>query len=913
MLHNEIDAKVLNLINALKEGNWNHPIFLEQDIITLAKYVIENPSIIQEYSLWEEQLWTVVRRQIAIDYYRHIEQLEVKTFPILNELGNFTKEATDYLLPVMTTREVIDDESNVSSLQPLPPLNPQQKLEFKIRLQTLPPSERIFYLPLGPNYNDVTENDQLEEGYYPAKRIRLSISARQIEKEILFGGENCTKPKYFFGNFKEKEELQAMVQNRERPIGLSIEGPQKRYLVHNALTTNHGLANHDEMHDWLLSLTPANFNAANKRITQLIQNLDTKYYWSKGVWEFVDSTNTFLIKFPHVSSIDPYFQFTKNASIKTNTLKFIQFLIAGTKFHSLLFSANSLTYNETSKLNTLMIASTGWAILFDMIRNSKYWQDNCKFNVNDFTTYNKGFIDESLVNEYLILANAISLIKQYANYLDSSDMKLNIFKLMLFDQLNRQKNAHEIPTINSMLDELCKQKKFTLDFARNNKIFLYSLRATFSDETTNEPIKIILDKEMFDESFFLIDRIKAQYIKLDHKHQENTEKSAYFVYHVPKVFTGSDIVNAVDLYMQTYPIDIFPKQADLFYHLERTDLLIPPFGFGFNPSKHRAILVEISIPPKHSIYPLTCQQKITYTFNQHSNTSNNQTDLANEGYTNQALSFKHVKKITELKFDCKKLFSRHTETDDKNDIEKTYFQSIGSYYFSNFKSDKTIFYQSSNSLITPNETTIKISSNNNLFFKESAAIKNIQQDDVQSCVSKITFNEKLYSQASAMLQQLTEQKADKPKINTDKNHSWYNKALTEFAAYGITKQHLDLCIPYLTLASPTVSLEAELSNVRLSDDCKQINLENYQLLKTMQQDKFNENFTEKHYLALKYLCKLKPNSAFENIYLMTFTLTKTQLEWIAAETKKAPESGADKNSSKNPVTEQESINLFMPH
>lgn len=286
--------KQRQMLTALASNNWDDPIFQDKLNIQIGFALFSSNKI--SYHTMET---LIARAQSSTPNNNLIDTYSLTTYPILDEHGEFTAEAKEYLLPCTTDfmRQYITDEllSN-----------------FRMLLQQFikdSPSENSFYF-YAPNslqlltdemYNSLRKlksNLQLSTPTVTLN-VELSSSAHDAFRLACFGLENTTPARMKLGSDLDISDIEQGTDNDFRPMDGSYPGSDiKNKNIHSHSNVSlRSRSQHDHYHADFISRMGKPVSHILKRIKNLIQQnilsqvesiQKSQRLYSESVWMLID-------------------------------------------------------------------------------------------------------------------------------------------------------------------------------------------------------------------------------------------------------------------------------------------------------------------------------------------------------------------------------------------------------------------------------------------------------------------------------------------------------------------------------------------------------------------------------------------------------------------------------------------------
>lgn len=365
-------TKLAALQHALKMGDWNNPVFADEQLEQLAM------SLLASDRMTDQQMFTILERQ-AITRYTQI----IETCPLLDSENCFTERALHIIqrkLPHSIIPLNWSDESNWSS-NPNSKMLPEDLESLRLLIAALPKSEQIIYIT---NHNHLLTNDTENSTIANSTLIRNiyhydpihehlafpSAGLRDALGVLYFGLDDYVRPYPRLG-IQTREDIEFGVANRMRPAVANYPGIKAYENIHGAKNISDFIALlHDYYHAAVSSSIPQKMHKTMDHFIKIIRET-FGMKWSKETWTWIDrELYEFSEKFSRYGYVD--------ADQLTNQ-KFTEL------FCKLIFAE----YNRGQAYEELMgtyffqhnqISTAGLAILIDMAKNPDQWKT--QFNLD---------------------------------------------------------------------------------------------------------------------------------------------------------------------------------------------------------------------------------------------------------------------------------------------------------------------------------------------------------------------------------------------------------------------------------------------------------------------------------------------------------------------------------------------------
>ncbi|WP_339050664.1 hypothetical protein [Rickettsiella endosymbiont of Xylota segnis] len=451
---------------AILQGDYEASVFKNENHVFYALWLFRQDKISRQ------QLSTLLaREQIPKDYPI------VKTFPILDDRGEFTKDAKKMLISVLKT-------SRFTKLR-------NWHLErFRLLIQALPKSERIFYVtecdPKNISIEGVTQlgNDLRNVGSWERTKyknnlydLHLSFGAIEARQIALNGVHGAAANRSKIGVISTAEIKEGVADNY-RPTAISINNsgvaPTIQNIHHFPVSTRLAVTKHDIYHAQLHNTIPAEFHMAFNHMKQIISNF-TKVKSSLLQWTLTDR------EFPDFKGKSKNFDSKKGAKYFAKILfpkGFVQELPS--------------LFNDYSFHN---LSDDGIAIIRDMVNESEKWKNLYKIDINylDYP-YDKAiqqmraFIKTEKNNAY----NAKLFSLKYRIFCDSSEVTY-------------QKISEIINTIENTLTDNLKFENVNYKEFKNRTVLKYNKKEVINRSSA---LQVVLRS-------YLISKFKTNSDELD--------------------------------------------------------------------------------------------------------------------------------------------------------------------------------------------------------------------------------------------------------------------------------------------------------------------------------------------------------------------------------------------------------------
>lgn len=258
------------LEEALVVGDW------DAGILKTEKHIYQAMALFNAGKITQQQMYTLLERyQIMFDKEGGYELK--KTYKILEKDGDFTQEAKEILLPVLSHL-----------------LNSDEKIEsFKLLIKALPLSEQMFYtMSVGNNnpHSDRHITGLLVQGkaihYKDDQYIQISSGGYDSANLVSCGIDEYFRLMLKFGTLKMKE-IEEGIKHHARYGAISYPDSPS-YPVHGFKTTGMESTAHDRYHSALMTRMPNNIIYAFQHMVELCRGLSPEIEWSKEIWEWTD-------------------------------------------------------------------------------------------------------------------------------------------------------------------------------------------------------------------------------------------------------------------------------------------------------------------------------------------------------------------------------------------------------------------------------------------------------------------------------------------------------------------------------------------------------------------------------------------------------------------------------------------------
>lgn len=457
---------------AILQGDYEASVFKNENHVFYALWLFRQDKISRQ------QLSTLLaREQIPKDYPI------VKTFPILDDRGEFTKDAKKMLISVLKTSQFTK-------------LRNWHLERFRLLIQALPKSERIFYVtecdPKNISIEGVTQlgNDLRNVGSWERTKyknnlydLHLSFGAIEARQIALNGVHGAAANRSKIGVISTAEIKEGVADNY-RPTAISINNsgvaPTIQNIHHFPVSTMPAVTKHDIYHAQLHNTIPPEFHMAFNHMKQIILNF-TKVKSSLLQWTLTDR------EFPDFKGKSKNFDSKKGAKYFAKILfpkGFVQELPS--------------LFNDYSFHN---LSDDGIAIIRDMVNESEKWKNLYKIDINylDYP-YDKAiqqmraFIKTEKIK--LIMLNLFSL-------------KYRIF--CVSSEVTYQKISDIINTIEDTLTDNLKFEKVNYKEFKNRIVLKYNKKEVIN---RSNALQVVLRSYLISKFKTNSDELHCQFLLL---------------------------------------------------------------------------------------------------------------------------------------------------------------------------------------------------------------------------------------------------------------------------------------------------------------------------------------------------------------------------------------------------------------
>ncbi|STY28303.1 Uncharacterised protein [Legionella wadsworthii] len=297
------------LEEALVAGDW------DAGILKTEKHIYQAMALFNAGKITQQQMYTLLERhQIMFDKEGGYKLK--KTHKILGKDGEFTQDAKEILLPVLSHL-----------------LNSDEKIEsFKLLIEALPLSEQMFYtMSVGNNnpHSDRHLTGLLVQGkaihYKDDQFIQISSGGHDSANLVSVGIDEYIRLMLKLGTLK-MGEIEEGIKNHARYGAISYPGSPS-YPVHGYKTTGMESTAHDRYHSLLMTRIPNNIIYAFQHMVELCRGLSPEIEWSKEIWEWTDLAVEFYGYIEQVPLAQKYIEQYEKMKEENGDLELVDFAI----------------------------------------------------------------------------------------------------------------------------------------------------------------------------------------------------------------------------------------------------------------------------------------------------------------------------------------------------------------------------------------------------------------------------------------------------------------------------------------------------------------------------------------------------------------------------------------------------------
>jgi hypothetical protein len=454
---------------AILQGDYEASVFKNENHVFYALWLFRQDKISRQ------QLSTLLaREQIPKDYPI------VKTFPILDNRGEFTKDTKKMLISALKT-------SRFTKLR-------NWHLErFRLLIQALPKSEQIFYVTecdpknisiegvtqLGNNLRNVGswERTKYKNNLYDLHLSFGAIEARQI---ALNGVHGAAANRSKIGVISTAAIKEGVADNyRLTAISINNSGvdPTIKDIHHFPVSTMPAVTKHDIYHAQLHNTIPPEFHMAFNHMKQIISNF-TEVKSSLLQWTLTDR------EFPHFKGK------SKNLDSKKGAKYFANILTPRNEY----VQEHPFLFNDYSFHN---LSDDGIALIRDMVKESEKWKKLYKIDINYL-----GYPYDKVIQQMR------AFIKTEKN--NAYNAKLFSLKYRIFcvsSEVTYQKISELINIVKNTLTDSLKFENANYKEFKNRTLLKYNKKEVING---NSALQVVLHS-------YLISKFKTNSVQLDHQ------------------------------------------------------------------------------------------------------------------------------------------------------------------------------------------------------------------------------------------------------------------------------------------------------------------------------------------------------------------------------------------------------------
>ncbi|VVC75841.1 hypothetical protein AQUSIP_11380 [Aquicella siphonis] len=339
-----------SLFAALNKLAWDDQIFSSDMLPAAAR------TLYQSGRISFHQFCTILERRQTFPDFPHI-----KTYRILDENGEFTREAVRYFLPMLLSHRF------------LRPLDANELKKLKLLIAALPESEQTFYTTsqgklenesLDSLARNLLISGALHVDAQTSELVHASTGVFDAIGIVRFGFDNYIRPVHRLCE-QGIDDIDNGVRRFARITAISYPGTVAYKDIHGFPdVTPFEATAHDKYHSMVMSAIPNPVLFAVWRLIDLARN-HGGHKWSKEIWTWVDC------ELVHCVSNHKKIAKTEMNSCETTEL-----------FCETLKKGNN-TFFQVGKYSSLIIKNVATPafifMLIDMIKNKAEW---AAFNIN---------------------------------------------------------------------------------------------------------------------------------------------------------------------------------------------------------------------------------------------------------------------------------------------------------------------------------------------------------------------------------------------------------------------------------------------------------------------------------------------------------------------------------------------------
>lgn len=428
------EEKLISLMKQIENGNWDDDSFKHKEHIFYALWLFRQNKITRQ------QMTTILARD-QIDESYPIEN----TFKILDDEGQFTEEAKEFLIPILKTSSYGGEFSD-------------WHLErFRLLIQAAPKSEQIFFVskadPRIVSSSEIQLGNLLKnkQAWHQVRYkndcyhdFHLSFGAIEAHQIAINGINGAVANRAMIGVI-DLNTIEQGVKSFYRPTAISIKTSGVNATtekIHDfTFTPMPAVTAHDVFHSKLQSTIPPEFNMMMSHMRDILSQY-TQNKWSKTMWDMIDRE----------------FLSFQNRAITIDSPE------AGAKLFVEMFSSPQRYIKADNILLVIedQLTDEGIGILWHMVNNKDVWKKLYKIDI------------ESIGDPY---KNHIENMKCFSSIIKDEDPKILNLKYRLFCSMQKSKADFQVINvlINDIKEKLIADKrlvfgKYTLDLKRSYSI-----------------------------------------------------------------------------------------------------------------------------------------------------------------------------------------------------------------------------------------------------------------------------------------------------------------------------------------------------------------------------------------------------------------------------------------------------------
>ena len=318
-------------------------LYIRQQITRHQFYTLLMRSVINTEDIYNEKMQKCIKLVKSLH----------KTYAILDEKGEFTKEANNILLPKLKAMK--DDVIGTYLKEESLPF-------FKLLIASLPLSEQVFFTSYKDNcslYQQLYQQGAIWQDTIDSKQVDLHLSAGvQDAFGITVYGEDFCPSRLLIGEIDVRTLKNAIIENL-RPASIFIKGSRFYVQVHGDYwATRWVVTRHDYYHLLRMSSLGRSLNALYNQFIKAIIAC-TGIEMSREIWDLTDRD--------HFS--------VSTLTISNLTARFCKILFNTDNSH-LAYGSHVFTPNEESNslVGKYVIDLTGIILILHMLENPDEWR-----------------------------------------------------------------------------------------------------------------------------------------------------------------------------------------------------------------------------------------------------------------------------------------------------------------------------------------------------------------------------------------------------------------------------------------------------------------------------------------------------------------------------------------------------------